>query len=106
MSLAAKIQTSTEDAKRYLRVDHNQDDYLVELQLQAACDEAEDYIGHDFPDRPDSVPAQVEVAILRILASLYEHRDDETTNQSLGDESRNRGGVARDAAKMLSVYRV
>jgi uncharacterized phage protein (predicted DNA packaging) len=107
MSLIAKISISLDEAKNYLRVDHEEDDWLIEKQLEAACDQAEDFIGHDFPERVDNIPANAEIAVMRILASLYENRDDETVNVSLGDESKNRGGsVERTATKMLSVYRV
>lgn len=114
MALRERNLISTTTARRYLRVDDDAEDEIIATMIDAALDEIEGFLNHDFTHEDeageiveDPVPPAVKVAALRALGSLYEWRDDETSQQKVGDETSYRGQypVPHSAQKLLLSYR-
>ena len=59
------------DAKRYLRVDGDDDDATIATLLAAASAELARYIGAELPD---PVPADLQLAVLEQVAWHYDNR--------------------------------
>jgi len=60
-------------AKRHLRVDHDDDDELIEQYLNAAAAWALKYCNRS--EVPDGAAAQFDAATLLMLGDLYEHHE-------------------------------
>ncbi len=58
-----------DEVKNFLKVDFNDDDRLIELEIQAAME----YI-NDAVDNCDMESARVRLLILHIVSTLYENR--------------------------------
>ena len=74
----------TDEAKAYLRIDHYEDDALIELLCQSATELASARIRRPIvgnvedgalAETPGKVPASVKMAVMVIVAFMYEHRD-------------------------------
>jgi hypothetical protein len=109
VALAERVQITTVQARRFLRVDDTEDDALIEPMIEAAIEDVEGLIGHDFtrvdPDTntiiEDPVPAKITVAALRMLGSLYEWRDSSTEQERLGDEAKTRRPPEEERGELL-----
>lgn len=62
-----------EDIKEYLKVEHNLEDKTIGRISAAAIQKAGTRTNRDF----DKVPADVELAIFKIIAYWYENRSDQ-----------------------------
>jgi uncharacterized phage protein (predicted DNA packaging) len=62
-----------EEVKAQVRVEHNEEDALIETYIEAAENHIRRYCGQDFED---GVPAIVKVACLMIVAGMFEVRQD------------------------------
>jgi uncharacterized phage protein (predicted DNA packaging) len=60
------------ELKAHLRVEHADEDALIQTYLDAAATAAEDYTGVTFTD---PAPDPVRAAVLLLAADLYEHRE-------------------------------
>lgn len=68
---------SREEAKRHLRVDHNDDDTLIDIYSDAAVSAAMGYVARvQVPDDPHAV-AVFRAAALLMLGDLYDSRETE-----------------------------
>jgi uncharacterized phage protein (predicted DNA packaging) len=101
-----------QEMKKYLRVDHNADDELITFLIEAAKEQAEAYLNHDFTEINEegvvtylTIPSSVKLAIMRMVNSWYDYRDDVTESSNLGGRSRNIGEVPWDSEKMLWPHR-
>lgn len=66
---------SREEAKRHLRVDHNDDDTLIDIYSDAAVSAAMGYVTRaQVPDDPHAVAA-FRAAALLMLGDLYSYRE-------------------------------
>lgn len=61
------------DIKQYLKVEHDLEDSIIERISAAAIQKASQRVNRDF----DKVPADVELAIFKIIAYWYENRSDQ-----------------------------
>ncbi|WP_421611432.1 head-tail connector protein [Agrobacterium tumefaciens] len=61
-------------AKQYLRIDHSEEDALIMLLIEGACEYVANYIGRSL-DEFDPFPSDLKVAILRLVAFYYEVRN-------------------------------
>ena len=61
-------------AKQYLRIDHSEEDALIMLLIEGACEYVANYIGRSL-DELDPFPSDLKVAILRLVAFYYEVRN-------------------------------
>lgn len=104
MALRERIGLSNVTVRNHLRVDDSNEDPLLGLYLDAACDEVELYIGTDFD--PDPVPSLVQLGVLRTLAGFYEWRDTETKSERLGDETKTRITLPESVRNELWPYRI
>lgn len=59
-------------AKAHLRMDHDDEDALIQSYLDAALAHVAKYLGDDMPD---PVPAPVDAAVLLLAADLYLNRE-------------------------------
>jgi uncharacterized phage protein (predicted DNA packaging) len=68
---------SREEAKRHMRVDHNDDDTLIDIYSDAAVSAAMGYVTRaQVPDDPHAVAA-FRAAALLMLGDLYDNRETE-----------------------------
>lgn len=65
--------TTLEEAKAHLRVDHNDEDFLINGYLQAATAAAYDYL--NWTEAPAVIPSPVISAVLLAVGDLYENRE-------------------------------
>ena len=69
------------ETKLHLRVDHNDEDALIEALMTTATAACADYLNMDAADLVVAVPAPVKSAALLMLAGLYENREDVSDRQ-------------------------
>ena len=69
------------ETKLHLRVDHNDEDALIEALMTTATAACADYLNMDAADRVVAVPAPVKSAALLMVAGLYENREDVSDRQ-------------------------
>lgn len=101
------------EAKSYLRVDHDSDDVLIQTLIEAAQEQAEQFLGHDFTETDADtgevtqlpIPATVKLACLRMVAAFYESRADGVASEKLGDHALTLGQIPWDVQRMLWPYR-
>ena len=60
------------EAKAHLRIDHNDEDELLQAYMDAAEQSVADYLGIELPS---AMPAPVRAAILLRVGDLYENRE-------------------------------
>ena len=68
-----------ENAKLHLRVDHDDEDVLIEALMATATAACADYLNMPAADLVVAVPAPVKSAALLLVGNLYENRE------SMGD---------------------
>lgn len=64
-----------EATKLHLRVDHNDEDALIQSLMDAAIAACADYLNMPAADLVVAVPAPVKSAALLLVGSLYEQRE-------------------------------
>lgn len=65
-----------EEIKLHLRVDHDDEDELIQRKYDAALDYAKNYCGRDIPfDGDDDLNPSIRAAILLIIGDLYANRE-------------------------------
>ena len=67
------------ETKLHLRVDHSDEDALIEALMTTATAACADYLNMDAADLVVAVPAPVKSAALLLVGNLYENRE------SMGD---------------------
>lgn len=75
---------TVEQAKQYLRVDHDEDDDLIESLIIAAREWAETYTEKTWLDNEET-PVRVKQAILMLVADMYENREAQIIGQTVRD---------------------
>ena len=70
-----------QETKLHLRVDHNDEDALIEALMTTATAACADYLNMDAADLVVAVPAPVKSAALLMVAGLYENREDVSDRQ-------------------------
>ena len=69
------------ETKLHLRVDHNDEDALIEALMTTATAACADYLNMEAADLVVAVPAPVKSAALLMVAGLYENREDVSDRQ-------------------------
>ena len=69
------------ETKLHLRVDHNDEDALIEALMTTATAACADYLNMAAADLVVAVPAPVKSAALLMVAGLYENREDVSDRQ-------------------------
>lgn len=72
------------EAKAHLRIDHNDEDELLQAYIDAAEQSVADYLGIELPA---AMPAPVRAAILLRVADLYENREAQTDRPLHGNKT-------------------
>ena len=72
------------EAKAHLRIDHNDEDELLQAYLDAAEASIADFLGTELPT---PMPAPVRAAILLRVADLYENREAQTDRPLHGNKT-------------------
>lgn len=66
-------------AKLHMRVDHNEEDTLIQTYIDAATAGVADYL--NWTQVPNPLPAPVTAAILLAVGDLYENRESKIDNR-------------------------
>ena len=69
------------ETKLHLRVDHSDEDALIEALMTTATAACADYLNMDAADLVVAAPAPVKSAALLMVAGLYENREDVSDRQ-------------------------
>ena len=85
------------ETKLHLRVDHNDEDTLIQALMDTATAACADYLNMEAADLVVAVPAPIKSAALLLIGSLYEQRE------SQGDRPYNRNPTFE---ALLNPYRV
>lgn len=72
------------EAKAHLRIDHNDEDELLQAYIDAAEASIADFLGTELPT---PMPAPVRAAILLRVADLYENREAQTDRPLHGNKT-------------------
>lgn len=71
-----------QDAKLHLRVDHDDEDDLIDWMLEAAIEGAEQYLNVEISTLADpELPAPIRAAVLLVVGDLYQNRERLTDRQ-------------------------
>ena len=70
-----------QETKLHLRVDHSEEDALIEALMTTATAACADYLNMDAADLVVAVPAPVKSAALLLIGSLYEQRESQGERQ-------------------------
>ena len=85
------------ETKLHLRVDHSEEDALIEALMTTATAACADYLNMDAADLVVAVPAPIKSAALLLIGTLYEQRE------SVGERPYNRNPTFE---ALLNPYRV
>ena len=85
------------EPKMHLRVDHDDEDVLIEALMATATAACADFLNMDAADLVVAVPAPIKSAALLLIGSLYEQRE------SQGDRPYNKNPAFE---ALLNPYRV
>lgn len=69
------------ETKLHLRVDHDDEDALIEALMATATAACADYLNMPAADLVVAVPAPVKSAALLLVGTLYEHRESQGDRQ-------------------------
>ena len=86
-----------QETKLHLRVDHNDEDALIEALMTTATAACADYLNMEAADLVVAVPAPIKSAALLLIGTLYEQRE------SVGERPYNRNPTFE---ALLNPYRV
>ena len=86
-----------QETKLHLRVDHSEEDALIEALMTTATAACADYLNMDAADLVVAVPAPVKSAALLLVGALYEQRE------SQGERAYNKNPAFE---MLLAPYRV
>lgn len=76
-AVQSRLTVTLADAKAYLRVEHDEDDALIESLIDAAKASADAFLNNPFkaPDGSDrAIPPDVKLWVLRRVSFAYENR--------------------------------
>ena len=85
------------ETKLHLRVDHSEEDALIEALMDTATAACADYLNMEAADLVVAVPAPVKSAALLLVGALYENRE------SMGERPYNKNPAFE---MLLAPYRV
>jgi uncharacterized phage protein (predicted DNA packaging) len=85
------------ETKLHLRVDHDDEDVLIEALMATATAACADYLNMPAADLVVAVPAPIKSAALLLVGNLYEHRE------SMGDRPYSKNPTFE---ALLNPYRV
>jgi len=111
MTLRDRVNLSLNEVKAWLRIDHDDEDYLIETLMDSAFEYTESFLNNDFiSDEGEEleIPTPVKYAVLKIISGMYEHRTDNIKSVNVGDYSVGFGNSESflDAEKVLWKYRI
>ena len=86
-----------QETKLHLRVDHSEEDALIEALMDTATAACADYLNMEAADLVVAVPAPVKSAALLLVGALYENRE------SMGERPYNKNPAFE---MLLAPYRV
>ena len=69
------------ETKLHLRVDHSDEDALIQALMDTATAACADFLNMDAADLVVAVPAPVKSAALLLVGTLYEHRESQGDRQ-------------------------
>lgn len=66
------------ETKQHIRVDHDDENALIEAIMSAATAATADYLGLPLDQMTSTVPSPIKAATLLLIADLYENRSSQT----------------------------
>ena len=85
------------ETKAHLRIDHYDEDVLIEACMSAATAATADYLGLPLDQMTTTVPSPIKAAALLLVADLFENRTAQVERQLYANKTYER---------LLSTYRV
>jgi uncharacterized phage protein (predicted DNA packaging) len=100
------------EVKNYLRIDQDlDDDFLADL-IKIAQEQADAYLQNEFKEQNESgewvdipVPFSIKLGCLKMIASWYETRSDDTNGVNAGGVTLQLGDIPWDAQRLMNPYR-
>ncbi len=86
MALKDKITLTLDEVKLFLHIDHDAEDVVLQRMLAGAANAAEQYLNHDFGDKP--IPEEVEMWIINRVARQYKRRGEGLAHESFEGETK------------------
>lgn len=86
MALKDKMTVTLEEIKTFLYIDHDDEDVILQRMLAGAANTAEQYLNHDFGDKP--VPEEVELWIINRVARQYKRRGEGLRQEGFEGETK------------------
>lgn len=105
MALGDQLVITLIEAKLFLRIEHNDEDDLVNELILTALDDAEGYLGTDFSADDETVPAALKHHIKRWIAYLYTQRHPGITQERIVDTTTTYEDPVADFQSALSRWR-
>jgi len=100
-----------EEAKKHLAMDHDEDDSLIQIYINAASNAVQNYMTGStgielHPEHPDvmPVPPVVKQAVLLLIGDFYKNRESKTDDPVIGVEY-GFGHLPRTVIALLYAYR-
>lgn len=96
------------ETKNYLRVEHTEDDALISDLIDVAKEQIDAFLQNDFIDTEGNaigIPLSIKIAAFKMVASWYEARRDDVTNENAGGHSVAVGEIPYDSKKMLFKFK-
>jgi hypothetical protein len=76
-AVQTRLVVTIDEARTYLRVDHTDEDELIEQLVDAAKSSADAYLNNQFEDsegNPKPIPMAIKAWVLKRAANLFENR--------------------------------
>ncbi len=89
MALKDRITLTVDEVKLFLHIDHDAEDIVLQRMLAGAANAAEQYLNHDFGDKP--VPEEVELWIINRVARQYKRRGEGLRQEGFEGETKTWG---------------
>ena len=107
-----RLALTVGEFKTHMRIDHADEDTLLESILDAAKLQADHFCQNNFTRTnedgaivTDPIPLDIKMAVMKIAASLYENRTDHISGENVAGLSYNTGITNWNARQLLFPYR-
>jgi uncharacterized phage protein (predicted DNA packaging) len=100
------------EIKAYLRIDQDLDDTFLADLIKVAQEQADNFLQNEFQEQNESgewvdipVPFSIKLACLKMIASWYETKSDDTSGVNAGGVTLQLGEIPWDAKRLMRPYR-
>jgi uncharacterized phage protein (predicted DNA packaging) len=102
---------TAEEAKRYIKVEHDQEDGFIKELITIAQEQADNFLQNEFREQKDGewvdlpIPFSIKLACLKMIAAWYETRGDDVSRINAGGVTIELGDIPWDSARLLYPYK-